>query len=235
MKAHDCMLVPAGISPESRRTAVEEFLAGCRGSARRGIVYLAGLDVGSAAMRWTHEPPDFAAARRDGWGAALDLVHALTASGMAQPPPTLAGHPRRPAAGEIAAWRWRSRRCGVSGGSIAAEHPELGCTRIDLDPRPIVATRPTNWRKKSGRDKAKTRSPTAAASAWWRGCGDWTMSSPAPCKSRGTGPTGWRSPGHGTVAASWTTWPCSRPSANRRDQARSRSGSAPRGSISATC
>src|SRR5208283_2819048 len=44
LKAGECTLVPAGIAAESRRTAVEEFLAG-EGPAQRGIVYLAGLDV----------------------------------------------------------------------------------------------------------------------------------------------------------------------------------------------
>ena len=96
MKGHDCVLVPARISPESRRTAVEEFLAapgGYPGSAVRGIVYLTGLEssrhspcavrpVASAAAFqkpeasggrqtesacYVEAPPDFAAARRDGW------------------------------------------------------------------------------------------------------------------------------------------------------------------------
>jgi len=128
MKAHECTLVPAGISPESRRTAVEEFLAG-QGLARRGIVYLTGLD-GEA----DRDLPDFNAARRDGWGAALDLVHALTTSGTASPPRmwlvTRGGH----AAGSFSPLALAQSPMWGLGRVIAAEHPELGCTRIDLDP-----------------------------------------------------------------------------------------------------
>ena len=45
MKSHECELVPAGSSTESRQTAVAEFLAG-PGLARRAIVCLTGLDNG---------------------------------------------------------------------------------------------------------------------------------------------------------------------------------------------
>ncbi len=161
MKAHECTLVPAGISPESRRTAVEEFLGADHdhgymvpdmvpGPARRGVVYLPSLDVESdgqgscghpatgtgsnfAGCRVATGRPDFAAARRDGWGAALDLVHALTASGTAKPPRlwlvTRGGH----AAGDDSPLALAQSPLWGLARVVAAEHPELGCTRIDLD------------------------------------------------------------------------------------------------------
>ena len=128
MKAHECTVVSAETTVESRRTAIEEFLA-APGPAMRGVIYLSGLDVAGEA-----ESPDFAAARRDGWGAVLDLVHALTAFGKAKPPRlwlvTRGGH----AAGEASPLALGQSPVWGLGRVIAAEHPELACTRIDLDP-----------------------------------------------------------------------------------------------------
>ena len=128
MKAHECTVIPAGVSPEARRTAIGEFLS-IQAPEPLGVVCLASLDAKSAA-----EGPDFAAARQDGWGAALDLVHALTNSGKAKPPRlwlvTRGGHA---AGGESQLTLAQSPAWGL-GRVVAAEHPELKCARIDLDP-----------------------------------------------------------------------------------------------------
>lgn len=128
MKGHDCTLAPAAGDPESRMAVVREFLAHS-GSERRGVVYL--TDIDSQGERGT---PDFAAARRDGWGAALDLVHTLVTSGGAKPPRLWLVTRGAQAAGEVAGpiSLAQSPVWGL-GRVIAVEHPELACTRIDLD------------------------------------------------------------------------------------------------------
>ena len=127
MKSHECALVPAGSSTESRQTAVAEFLAG-PGLARRAIVCLSGLDSG------VDGEPDFAAARRDGWGAALDLVHALTLAGNPKPPRLWLVTRGACAAGAVSPLALAQSPVWGLGRVIAAEYPELACTRIDLDP-----------------------------------------------------------------------------------------------------
>jgi acyl transferase domain-containing protein len=128
MKGHQCALVPADVAAESRGTAVKAYLA-AEGLAPRGVVYLAGLDATVA-----ESPPDFAAARRDGWGAALDLVHALTISGKAKPPRFWLVTHGAHAAGDDAPLTLAQSPLWGLGRVVAAEHPELNCTRIDLDP-----------------------------------------------------------------------------------------------------
>jgi acyl transferase domain-containing protein/acyl carrier protein len=127
MNAHECTLVSAGASAESRRTTVEEFLAG-QGLVQHGIVYLAGLDIDA-----NQGTPDFAAARRDGWGAALDLVQAVTISGKAKPPRLWLVTRGAHAVGDASALALAQSPIWGLGRVIAAEHPELQCTRIDLD------------------------------------------------------------------------------------------------------
>ncbi len=128
MKGHEITLVPAGRTSESRRAAAEEFLSR-HSSGRRGVVYLAALDVNGAG-----EGLDFAAARRDGWGGVLDLVHSLTASGTARPPRlwlvTRGGH----AVGETSRLALAQSPIWGLARVVSAEYPELGCTAIDLDP-----------------------------------------------------------------------------------------------------
>ena len=120
---------PAAIpSPGGRRCA-----SSCPDGepGRRGVVYLSGLDVDGP-----QEAPDFAAARdarlgrRAGRGARLGRSRRDRAAAV------VAGHPRRPGRGQIARcrWRWPNRPLWGLGRVIAAEHPELACTRIDLDP-----------------------------------------------------------------------------------------------------
>ena len=146
MKAHECTLVPAGTSCEARQTAVAGVP--CRAGARAARDR---LSAGAWTWRAIRAVPDFAAARRDGWGAALDLVHALTTSGKAKPPRLWLVTRGAHAAGEASPLALAQSPIWGLGRVIAAEHPELGCTRIDLDPA-VAATRPTNWRKRSGRD-----------------------------------------------------------------------------------
>jgi len=129
MEAHACTLVPAGADPESRRGAVREFLCGTA-SGRRGIVYLSGLEVNG----W-QEAPDFAAARHQGWGGVLDVVHVLAESTGTHPPRLWLVTRGAQAVGDrplplnlAHAPVWGLGRV------IAAEHPALACTRIDLDP-----------------------------------------------------------------------------------------------------
>jgi acyl transferase domain-containing protein len=128
MKGHKCSIVRADVAADARIDAVKAYLAS-EGLAPRGIVFLAGLDVAGAEAT-----PDFAAARRDGWGAALDLVHALTVSGKAKPPRlwfvTRGSH----AAGDEVPLALSNSPLWGLGRVVAAEHPELNCTRIDLDP-----------------------------------------------------------------------------------------------------
>ena len=144
-----CRRLAADGDPESRRRAVREFVEGGE-PGRRGIVYLAGADVNGAA-----ESPDFEAARRDGWGGALDIVQAVSGgagkAGDGQPksaagsvhaaPPRLWLVTRgAQAVGEnpMAVSLAQSPLWGL-GRVIAAEHPELSCTRIDLDPQDRAA------------------------------------------------------------------------------------------------
>ncbi len=128
IKGHDCTCAAVDILAEARGAVVKAYLA-VEGLPPRGIVCLAGLDTVEAGAS-----PDFAAARRDGWGAALDLVHALTVSGKAKPPRlwfvTRGAHA---AGSEVPLSLAQSPLWGL-GRVIAAEYPELNCTRIDLDP-----------------------------------------------------------------------------------------------------
>ncbi len=102
-----------------------------------GIVYLAGLESSrhSESACCSEDPPDFAAARRDGWGAALDLVHAVTLSSKAKPPRLWLVTRGAHAAGGASPLALAQSPIWGLGRVIAAEHPELECTRIDLDPK----------------------------------------------------------------------------------------------------
>ncbi len=129
IKAHNCTLVTAGEDATARRAAVREFLSRPQTKAC-GVVYLSGLDVDGPTAA-----PDFQAAEADGWGGVLDVVQALSAAGMAKPPrlwlvtrgAQAVGDRAQPVSlGQSPVW-------GL-GRVIAAEHPELACTRVDLDP-----------------------------------------------------------------------------------------------------
>jgi len=137
LPGHRCQVAPARLEGEARRKTVREFLAG-EGSAQRGIVYLSALDVGLRKAA-----PDFEAARSLGWGGALDVIRAAAEVASPRPPriwlvtrgAQAAGSGDHGAAEALA----QSPLWGL-GRVIAAEHPELACTRVDLDPsQPAVA------------------------------------------------------------------------------------------------
>ena len=148
---HRCRVVPAAGDSASRKATIREFLAEAEHDAR-GVVYLGALDVDPTA-----DSPDFQAAREVGWGGVLDVVHALTQTGRAVPPrlwvvtrgaQPIAEIPTPLSLGQAPIW-------GL-GRVIAAEHPELACTRIDLDPRETQAapTTPGEISSASGLDDA---------------------------------------------------------------------------------
>ena len=120
-------------NPDKRRALVREFVMADE-SAARGVIYLTGLNVDGQRS----EPgPDFAAARADGWGGVLDVVHGLLDANTARPPQlwlvtrgaqSVGDAPQAVSVAQSSVW-------GL-GRVIAAEHPELACTRIDLDLEP---------------------------------------------------------------------------------------------------
>ena len=129
MKAHECTVVSAETTVESRRTAIEEFLA-APGPAMRGVIYLSGLDVAGEA-----ESPDFAAARRDGWGDGLGSRPRPHAFWQGEAAAIVVGHPRWPrgrrgftvCAGTVAGMGTGScHRGGASGTGMHADRPRSG-------------------------------------------------------------------------------------------------------------
>lgn len=155
---HRCRVVPAAGDSASRQAAVQEFLAAAERDAR-GVVYLGALDVDATA-----DGPDFQTAREVGWGGLLDVVHALTQQGRATLPrlwavtrgaQPIADCPTPLSLAQSPLW-------GL-GRVIATEHPELSCTRIDLDPRQTEAmpATPETARSTQGRggvDQLETES-----------------------------------------------------------------------------
>jgi acyl transferase domain-containing protein len=131
-KGCETTVVPGGDSPECRRMAVEKFLA-AENSLRSGIVCLAGSDHSSLpATPGEDRAPDLSAARRDGWGAALDLVQAAAATTGAQPPRLWLVTRGAEAAGMDSPLALAQSPLWGLGRVIATEHPELACVRIDL-------------------------------------------------------------------------------------------------------
>jgi NADPH:quinone reductase-like Zn-dependent oxidoreductase len=130
IKGAVCHVVSAADS-ESRRAAVQQYLADAAGSGR-GIVYLSSIDVDGQA---TGAAPDFAVARECGWGGVLDVLQAIQEAAVAQPPRLwLVTRGAQPASLEAQRLALAQSTLWGLGRVIAAEHPELACTRIDLDP-----------------------------------------------------------------------------------------------------
>jgi malonyl CoA-acyl carrier protein transacylase len=149
--------------------------------ASRGIVYLTGIDVDGSADGQT---PDFAAARDRGWGGVLDVLQAISETGSSQPPRlwlvTRGAQPAGEAEQPLALAQ--SPLWGL-GRVIAAEHPELECTRIDLDPlRP--ADEADCWPRTSCWPTAKTKWLSAKASGWQLVCVPRGAARPANCGFR---------------------------------------------------
>jgi acyl transferase domain-containing protein len=133
MKGHRSTLVPADVDAVARGAAVREFLSHA-GVGRRGVVYLSGVEADQR-----QDAPDFASARQHGWGGVLDVVHVLVESTAAEPPrlwlvtrgaQAVGDHPLPLSLAQSPVW-------GL-GRVIAAEHPTLACTRVDLDPETPV-------------------------------------------------------------------------------------------------
>lgn len=128
IKGESCTTIPANVDSDRRRAAIHEFLAQ-PAAGRCNVVYLSGLDVTANS-----DGPDLESARADGWGGILDVVHELGKS-----------------SGNDSARLWIVTRGAQPVGShqlnlaqapawglarvIAAEYPDLECTRIDLDPK----------------------------------------------------------------------------------------------------
>ncbi len=129
LKGQTCRVV-APDDAASRQMAVREHLAD-RSAPARGIVYLSALDIdGQAGGRI----PDFAAARSYGWGGVLDVVHAVSEARAAQPPRLwLVTRGAQPVGETEQPLLLAQAPLWGLGRVIAAEHPELACTRIDLD------------------------------------------------------------------------------------------------------
>jgi acyl transferase domain-containing protein/acyl carrier protein len=130
LKGDGCTVIPAGGDDASRRAALQQFLSAEVEQPARGVVYLSGLDVDGLP-----ETPDFEAARQHGWGGVLDVVHGMTDIERSQSPrlwlvtrgaqsASNSAHPLCLAQSPI----WGLGRV------VASEHPNLACTRIDLDP-----------------------------------------------------------------------------------------------------
>lgn len=131
-KEQTCRII-APDDADSRRTAVHEFLRD-GSTPPRGIIYLTAMDIDGQHGGTT---PDFDAARNYGWGGVLDVLQAVSEAPGAQPPRlwvvTRGAQPVGEAAQPLALAQ--SPLWGL-GRVIAAEHPELACTRIDLDCEP---------------------------------------------------------------------------------------------------
>jgi acyl transferase domain-containing protein/NAD(P)-dependent dehydrogenase (short-subunit alcohol dehydrogenase family) len=128
-KGHRATVVPADPEVASRRAAVQEFLSGSE-ARRGGIVYLSGLDGDGR-----QDAPNFEAARQNCWGGVLDVVRVLAESTGTEPPQLWLVTRGAQAAGDrpLPLDLAHSPVWGM-GRVIAAEHPALACTRIDLDP-----------------------------------------------------------------------------------------------------
>jgi NADPH:quinone reductase-like Zn-dependent oxidoreductase len=129
VRSQTCCVVSA-TDAGSRRAAVQEYLSDSTSPAR-GIVYLSGLDVNGQTC---DQAPDFDAARSHGWGGVLDVLQAVSETHATQPPRLWLVTRGAQAVGEIALplALAQSPLWGL-GRVIASEHPELSCTRIDLD------------------------------------------------------------------------------------------------------
>ncbi|MCL4204445.1 MAG: SDR family NAD(P)-dependent oxidoreductase [Pirellulaceae bacterium] len=131
LKGHTCEVISPA-DPEARRAAVCKYLSESTGLAR-GIVYLSSADIDGQAAG---QMPDFSAARDHGWGGVLDVLQAIQEMPSAQPPRFWVVTRGAQPAGDVghAVALAQSPLWGL-GRVIATEHPELSCTRIDLDPR----------------------------------------------------------------------------------------------------
>jgi NADPH:quinone reductase-like Zn-dependent oxidoreductase/acyl carrier protein len=132
LKSHSCQVV-AAYDAESRRTLVREFLSNDSAPVS-GIVYLSALDVDGLTG---DTAPDFDAARDSGWGGALDVLQAIVETHTKRPPRLwLVTRGAQPVGETDHGLALAQSPLWGLGRVIASEHPELACTRIDLDYHP---------------------------------------------------------------------------------------------------
>lgn len=129
LKGNRCEVLPAGTSAVEQEAAVQRLLS-ADSLPPRGVVYLPAMDVDDG------RGPHSDVAAQQACGGVLDLIHALAGGHPSSGSPRLwlitrgaqpVGEANSPLAlAQSTIW-------GL-GRVIAAEHPELACTRIDLDP-----------------------------------------------------------------------------------------------------
>lgn len=96
-----------------------------------GIVHCSSLDAGPAGGC---APADLGLARDRAWGRTLDIVQALTSAPASKPPRVLlVTRGAQSLEGDTAGAPVQAPLWGLAR-VIAAEHPEIACRRIDLDP-----------------------------------------------------------------------------------------------------
>jgi myxalamid-type polyketide synthase MxaB len=118
-------------TPEQVQNQVTNFLS-ADGPPYRGVVHLAGLNLGGPV---TDTAPDLEAAGALGCGGVLDLVQALTRTDRPRLPRLwLVTRGAQPVATPPTPLSLAQAPLWGLGRVIAAEHPELACSRIDLDP-----------------------------------------------------------------------------------------------------
>jgi len=133
IKGHRCRVVTLDGGVDSRFETVRGFLSDDE-TPCRGIVYLAyGHESEGKEPSTTN--PDFEGQRQRGWGGVMDIVHALVRSGTSHPPRLwLVSRGAQSVGDSEHSIRLAQAPIWGLGRVIASEHPELACTRIDLDP-----------------------------------------------------------------------------------------------------
>ena len=135
-RGHECLLAFADTTPSEGLGALLREAAGS-GQAVCGVVHLWALDEASFGAAST---AGLEAETRKGTGSALELVKTLGQVGLPAAPKlwlvTRGAQPAGPA------WPLSVAQSPLWGLAkvIALEHPELACTRVDLDPAAPVAT-----------------------------------------------------------------------------------------------
>lgn len=123
-------LLPGDADASQIRGAIDAVLD-AQAPPCRGVIHCSSIDVGEVG---DCQPQDLMAARARGWGMALDLVQALTAANPARMPRlALLTRGAQDIDGDSAVAVAQNPLWGLAR-VIVAEHPELRCLRIDLDP-----------------------------------------------------------------------------------------------------
>jgi len=125
---HTCEVVREETADAERELSLREFLQQQEQPAR-SIVHLSGSSIPGAGQE------AFLAARRHGWGSVLNVVRQVVTSGAARPPRLwLVTRGAQGAGGSLGKMSLAQSPLWGFGRVIAAEHPELACTLVDVDP-----------------------------------------------------------------------------------------------------